>query len=408
VHQPLRTGGNHRTVYVPYMDDHGLALAAAMRYFGVMAQALPMADERSIELGRRYTSGKECYPCILTTGDMVKKALEPGFNPQKSGFFMPTAMGPCRFGQYSSHHRMVLDDLGLHDVPIMLLDQTTGLEQHLQGLGSGFRALAWQSVILIDYLKKLLLHTRPYEQTPGEADAAYALCLERLAEQIGCRGSVKGSARQAALHFARVAVDRSRPRPLIGVIGEIYVRSNQFSNDFLIRRIEALGGEAVLPGMQEWIQYTDWERRRDLRREGLFARCTREWLTGKVQNYYANRIAAPFARSVRHFHKEAPTAAVMNHSAPYLSAHVRGEANLSMGKAVEYALHGCSGIVNMIPFACMPGTIVNGLLARFSRNWPDVPILKMVFDGTSHGGDQTRLEAFMYQAGQAHERSRNS
>ena len=393
--------GDRCTVYVPYMDDHGLALAAAMRRFGTPAEALPMADERSVELGRRFTSGKECYPCILTTGDIIKKAREPGFRPGESAFFMPTACGPCRFGQYSSHHRMVLDELGLNEVPIVLLDQTAGMGQHLRGLGAGFRSLAWRAVIVIDNLKKMLLQTRPYERVPGESDAAYAECLDRLISSVDRAGSTGDAASFAAARFAKVGVDRSRPRPLIGVVGEIYVRSNQFSNEFVIRRIEELGGEALLPGMQEWVEYTDWERRRDLRRSGTLPGYCRELLTQKAQNYLARREAAPFAGSVRHFFKESPTDDIMRLSAPYLSEHVRGEANLSLGRAVEYALHGCSGIVNLMPFACMPGTIVNALLASFSRDYPQVPVLKMVFDGTIHAGDQTRLEAFMYQAGQA-------
>ena len=392
--------GNHRTVYVPYMDDHGLAIAAAMRRFGINAHALPMSDERSAELGRRHTSGKECYPCILTTGDIIKKTLEPGFVPERSSFFMPTAMGPCRFGQYSRHHRMVLDDLGLHDVPIVLLDQTTGYEQHLQGLGAGFRTLAWQGLILIDYFKKLLLQTRPYERSRGDSDALYGECLQRLTASVERSGTLGDCPQNAAARFAGIAVDR-QPRPLIGIIGEIYVRSNQFSNDFIIRRIEALGGETVMPGMQEWVEYTDWERRRDLKREGTLAQYGREWLTHRVQNHFVRRIGRPFAASVRNFSREATTAAIMGYSAPYLSQHVRGEANLSLGRAVEYALHGCSGIVNLMPFACMPGTIVNALLGRFARDWPNVPVLKMVFDGTPQAGDQTRLEAFMHQAGEA-------
>jgi predicted nucleotide-binding protein (sugar kinase/HSP70/actin superfamily) len=396
--------GNHRTVYVPYMDDHGFALAAAMRHCGVAAEALPMADERSVELGRCYTSGKECYPCILTTGDIVKKTLAPDFVPERSSFFMPTAMGPCRFGQYSRHHRMVLDDLGFHDVPIVLLDQTTGLEQHLQGLGAGFRALAWQSLILIDYLKKLLLQTRPYERSRGDSDRLYGDCLQRLTASLERSGTLGDCAQFAAEGFAALAVDR-QPRPLIGIIGEIYVRSNQFSNECIIRRIEALGGEAVIPGMQEWVEYTDWERRRDLRREGTLAQYGREWLTHRVQNHFARRIGKTFTQSIRHFPREAGTAAIMACSAPYLSSHVRGEANLSLGRAVEYALHGCSGIVNLMPFACMPGTIVNALLGPFSRDWPQVPVLKMVFDGTAQAGDQTRLEAFMHQAGEAFKKS---
>jgi predicted CoA-substrate-specific enzyme activase len=399
--------GNHRTVYVPYMDDHGLALAAAMRHCGVAAEALPMSDERSVELGRRYTSGKECYPCILTTGDIVKKTLAPDFVPERSSFFMPTAMGPCRFGQYSRHHRMVLDDLGLHDVPIVLLDQTTGLEQHLQGLGSGFRALAWQSLILIDYLKKLLLQTRPYERSRGDSDSFYGVCLQRLTASLERSGTLGDCAQHAAAGFAAIGVER-KPRPLIGIIGEIYVRSNQFSNACIIRRVEALGGEAVMPGMQEWVEYTDWERRRDLRREGAVAQYGREWLTHRVQNHFARRIGKTFTQSIRHFPREAGTPSIMACSAPYLSEHVRGEANLSLGRAVEYALHGCSGIVNLMPFACMPGTIVNALLGSFSRDWSEVPVLKLVFDGTPQAGDQTRLEAFMHQAGATFKKSTES
>jgi predicted nucleotide-binding protein (sugar kinase/HSP70/actin superfamily) len=255
--------------------------------------------------------------------------------------------------------------------------------------------------VLIDYLKKLLLQTRPYEQTPGLTDAVYARCLEHLCASIERSGAIGGCSDFAAARFSEIAADPRPPRPLIGIVGEIYVRSNQFGNDFIIRRIEELGGEALLPGMQEWVEYTDWERRRDLRRAGTLARYGRELLTQKVQNHYARRVTRPFAGAVRHFYREASTEAIMGFSAPYLSPHVRGEANLSLGRAVEYGRYGCSGIVNLMPFACMPGTIVNGLLASFTRDFPRIPVLKMVFDGTTHAGDHTRLEAFMHQAGEA-------
>ena len=63
-----------RTMYIPYMNDCCFMAAAAMRANGVDAIAMPMPDQTSLELGRKYTSGKECYPAILTTGDIVKKA----------------------------------------------------------------------------------------------------------------------------------------------------------------------------------------------------------------------------------------------------------------------------------------------------------------------------------------------
>jgi len=292
---------------------------------------------------------------------------------------------------------MVLDDLGLEDVPIVLLDQTVAYEGHLSRLGSNFRRLGWQAVILIDYMKKLLLQTRPYESSKGDTDAAYQECLDRLIQTVRARGTIGDCPAFTARRFSSIGTRLER-KPRIGIVGEIYVRSNPFSNNFMIRRIEALGGEAVMPTMQEWICYTDWERRRDLQRSGTLMDYLKERLTGAVQEYYVRKIRKPFEGKVRHFCREASTDEVMALSAPYLSEHVRGEANLSMGRAVEYALHGLSGIVNLMPFGCMPGTIVNALLTSFSRDYQQVPVLKMDYDGTMQAGEQTRIEAFMYQA----------
>ena len=104
---------NNRIVYIPYMIDHGYILAAAMRHGGVNAQPLPESDQLTLDIGRKYTTGKECYPSIITTGDIVKKTMAPDFDPDNSAFFMPAASGPCRFGQYNRLHRLVLDELGL-------------------------------------------------------------------------------------------------------------------------------------------------------------------------------------------------------------------------------------------------------------------------------------------------------
>ena len=80
-----------RMIYIPYMCDHGMMIAASMKASGVLAEALPMANKQSIDIGRKFTSGKECYPAILTTGDIVKKAMSPDFDPDASAFFMATA-----------------------------------------------------------------------------------------------------------------------------------------------------------------------------------------------------------------------------------------------------------------------------------------------------------------------------
>ena len=81
---------------------------------------------------------------------------------------------------------------------------------------------------------------------------------------------------------------------------------------------------------------------------------------------------------------------------------------LSMGKAIEYVEEGFDGIVNAIPFHCMPGTVVNGVLERFQRDYHGMPCLKLSFDGQEQTNEETRLEAFMHQAYQRMECRLNS
>ena len=58
-----------------------------------------------------------------------------------------------------------------------------------------------------------------------------------------------------------------------------------------------------------------------------------------------------------------------------------------------------------MPFTCMPGTIVNALLRRFREDHHHIPFLNLSYDGQEQTNTRTRLEAFMYQVRQFHNRS---
>ena len=64
-------------------------------------------------------------------------------------------------------------------------------------------------------------------------------------------------AKDACDALNRVPVDRSVRKPKIGIIGETYVRGNEFSNNFIVRTIEKLGGTAVVPPFSEWLDYPE-------------------------------------------------------------------------------------------------------------------------------------------------------
>ncbi len=390
----------NRTIYIPHIDDHGRGVAAALRYNGIASEVLPMSDEQGLELARKYVSGKECYPYMITAGDILKKAQEIDFDPSRASFFMPTTNGPCRFGQYCHSHQLMLEEAGLEEAQMITIDQATGYDNDMKNLGAGFRKLLWQIFVATDNIKKLLLKTRPYEVTKGQSDKVYETCIRYMENQVEQKGTVGDSVKHATQRFAEVPMSNGIQKPLIGIIGEIFVRSNDFSNNFIIRQIEELGGEVTMPTFHEWILYTDWERRIDLMREGDYMGYAREVITSFVQKYYTRRETQPMKGKVERFLYEMPVDDLMKLSEPYLTQNLRGEATLSIARAEEYAHHGFHGVVNLTPFHCMPGTIANTLLVRFAKKYPRLPVLKMVYDGTEQSGERARLEAFMFQARQ--------
>lgn len=387
-----------RTIYIPYMCDHGRMIASAMKANGVMAEALPMANQQTIDIGRKFTSGKECYPSILTTGDIVKKAMSPDFDPDASAFFMATASGPCRFGQYNKFHRMILDELGFPHVPIYTMDQGENYGEDTKNLGTHFRKLAWNGIMYIDLLQKLQRETRPYEIQKGETDAIYEIFVKKAEIALEKNEDLLGFAREASDAFAEIKVDRHKPRPLIGVIGETYVRCNEFANNFLVRNIERLGGEAFVPPFSEWINYIAHCRRESCLFEKDYKGFFGEFISDIVQKHEARRLTNVFKGRVKRFLKDASIKELIKKGKPYIDDSYKGDPVLSMGKAIEYAEEGFDGIINVIPFHCMPGTVVNGVLERFQKEFSGIPCLKLSFDGQAQTNEETRLEAFMHQA----------
>jgi predicted CoA-substrate-specific enzyme activase len=396
--------GNHRKIYIPPMTDHTLAVAAAFKACGVEAEVLPDSDQETLIWGRKLTSGKECYPCILTTGDMAKLVLRKDFDPRHSAFFMPSGTGPCRFGQYHRFHRLVLDELGFPQVPVYAPDQSETFYQDLGMVGgSDFTRLGWQGIVATDVLEKKLRETRPYEINQGETDRVYQRGIQEVSKTIASRGDLVETMRKACRAFKAVPVENPGSKPVIGMVGEIYTRANKFSNENVVLEVEALGGEAWMPPIAEWILYTNHTSIWRAMRFRKFRNLLELLLTHRVQTKLEHELEETFKGELRN-DREPSIRTTLKRAHPYLHPSFEGEAILSLGKAKDYWLKGACGLINIMPFTCMPGTIVNALLKRFREDHQNIPFLNLSYDGQEQTNTRTRLEAFMYQVQQVRDR----
>jgi predicted nucleotide-binding protein (sugar kinase/HSP70/actin superfamily) len=398
---------NKRTLYIPYMGDCAYGVAASLRAYGQPAEVMPLADEATLLRGRACTTGKECLPCIITTGDMLKVVESPDFDAARTAFFMPSASGPCRFGMYSCLHRKILNYKGVSGVPVIAPNQDSGFYQQLsrsiKGSGrGGFLKDMWTAVAGIDLLSKLLLRLRPFASDRYHVQQVYDKLLGQWIEAVEQRRSLSdmvGLMGTIADYFGSLRLDRTVIKPRIGIVGEIYVRSHPFSNMNLVRRLEDLGAACDLASLAEWIYYTNYTRSCTARRRRHF----RDLLTEVVKNSYQRKIEKALAVPLeKRFGRlaEGPVEHVLELARPYLHESFEGEAVLSVGKIVEYHREGFGGVLNVMPFSCMPSTVVSTQTRRISSDCDDMPILNLSFDGQEDPTMMTRLEAFVEQVRQ--------
>ncbi len=395
LHQNFRSSGfRKRTVYIPNMSDHSIAVRAAFERCGVPAEVLPESDKTALDIGRKYVSGKECFPYLVTTGDMLRKAFSHDFRPETSAFFMPSGTGPCRFGQYHISHKLVLEKIGLKDVPIFAPTQDVTFYRELSMAGSDFSMTAWKGIIAYELLTKCLHETRPYEREAGDAQQLYKAYKEKIYLEL-CRAG-KGNMEDLLKTMRNDFISlprRDEQRPLIGVVGEIFVRSHKFSNEDLVRKIEELGGEVWLAPVEEWLYYVNAISFR----KALIKRRWSDMMNISLKRYFQKRIEHRYRRCFSGFLKtleEPATREIMDNASPYVHESFEGEAVLSVGKVIDLVENGAAGIINAMPFGCMPGTIVTALLKAVNREC-GIPCISIPYDGSESLATMLQLEAFM-------------
>ena len=381
-------------------------MAAAFRSLGVDARVSPRSDEETLALSARFTTGEECLPQRVVLGNFLKVMEGASFDPRKTAFLLPTSSGPCRFGQYAPFFRKVLRETGNEEALVFSPTSSDGYE----GIAANtiqFKRTAWRAILVSDILRKLLLMFRPYARDARVADAVHDRTLADACTVLA-DGTLRskdqmtrliGVLEQGRDRFREISLKEALgSRPVVGAVGEIYLRFNSFSNQDIIRRIEALGGEVWIAGIGEWVWYTNSEEKRKLRGrgKGFGLSMTAARIRHGIQHLDEKRLLSPLD-ALFSDRRDVPVERILSYSMPYLpQAYALGEMTLNAGNAVAFQRAGCDGVVDISPFTCMNGIVTEVVYPYVSRDLDGIPIRIFYFDGVSFDLDGD-LEIFMEQ-----------
>ncbi len=413
-------------ILVPAMGRYGTPLLAkSFGRVGVRAEALPPANEEVLKLGRGNSSCKECLPLQTTTGSFLHY-LSRRPEGEITAYFMATANGPCRFGQYATFSKNLIEKRHVRDVAIFSL----AAEDGYSGLGERFALAAWRAVIIGDLFDEmwatLLAAAVDREGALRILDEEHAAIL-RVADK-----SWSALARQLTATGRRLGNIRlARPYdeyPKLSLIGEIYVRNDPISLQRIVERLADRGFVVRTSKTSEWIKYLDWLAKRGIESEKSLSFWPRYW----TKQYFERRIRTLLKPAGLFYEEKADVDPIVDAGSRYVSPRLTGESILTVGAALHEVLHPSCGIISIGPFGCMPSRVAesilnqklntaekraihsgngngNGIAAPLLQGNRKLPFLAIETDGNAFPQIiEARLEAFCLQALRLHEAMRDA
>jgi len=243
----------------------------------------------------------------------------------------------------------------------------------------GFKAVIFAGVCAADTIEQALHDVRPVETRNGAATALHRKWMDRLWQAIeeAAAGDLSATTvllevvtghvygfpalvREAAEEFA--AVKSQRDVPTVLVVGEIYVRSDPFANDYVAEGLERRGIRARLEPVSEFIQYSDYISFKNGTKRGL-----------------ADRLESKIRRRVMHLSHDAAARLLgwgahadipetLAAASSYLREDLEVESVLTLGVPLHAWRKGeIDAVISVGPLECMPNKIAEAQFHHVSE-----------------------------------------
>ena len=417
---------NHPNVEIvlPSMGRYATeAPSAILRSIGINARALPIADKNVLLEGRKNTSCKECLPYIVTTGSFMEYIRTRKDSNKVTLFFMATGGGPCRLGQYCRALEHLIEKNQIPNAAVFTITDENGYG----GMGSRALLKSWQAIVTADVLGdiKSLLSVAAYDRSAAlnELEQVWKSFMNYFEGLSSTRFSTLLSLAAARLGAIPLKKDPSEV-PVISLIGEIFVRRDEFSRKNIVDYLQNQGFMVRVAPVAEYMCYSNYVVNTGLgERVFSFKEQVKMKLTAQIQEWWERRIKTILSESGLYRFEMIDVARTIQDVSHLINENFRGETILTVGLGLREILHDSCGVVSIGPFGCMPSRMAEAILKKEMnvegkgrmpgwkgevekyRDIENFPFLSIETDGAPFPQlIEANMEAFVLQAKRVHQR----
>ncbi len=392
------------TILAPQMSPiHFDIIEPVFRKHGYNMVVLGNDNRTAIDTGLKFVNNDACFPSITVVGQIMDAVLSGKYDTDKLAIIMSQTGGCCRASNYVAFIRRALEKVGLSHIPVISLN-ANGMEKN-----EGFKVKldilsdAMRGIVLGDLIMRCLYRTRPYEKTPGSADALRRkwneIAIDTLTNKKS-KYSYKKVCRGIVSDFDTLPL-RDVKKPRVGVVGEILVKYMPLANNHLVDLIEKEGAEAVVPDLMDFLNYSFYNsiyRVKFLgnkKKTAIFSRL------GLMALAFVRRPAVKALKKSERFDTPVPINHIAEMTKPFLSiGNQYGEGWFLAGEMIELLKSGVPNIVCIQPFACLPNHVVGkGVIKVLKKAYPEANIAAVDYDpGASEVNQLNRIKLMLSSA----------
>ncbi len=378
---PLR---QDRIWIIPHVDDTASALACAvLNRFGYEA-LLAREDQASARVGLGLVGGGECLPTAALLGSIIQTIEKEKIPPERAAAAIPSSLFNCNFPQIPVLVKLLLTRMGLGEVALF----TTGLVGQKEPLAISLMLI--HAYALADNLRRLVARVRPYEKNRGETEACRLRALERLSRAIRDRDNLADAFRTTVKEFASIPVVKEEPRPLVAIIGDLYVIANPEFNHRVEAEVEAAGGEVLPASLVDITHFSQVNRLAKAWNERSWSDMLK---TGLLQLYLRRQDgkwrqrAAEVLKEVQRPLSFKSVKALRSRGVP---PELDGETAINLAKVFHFLAEASpDAFLHLNPLYCCPGVVTASLASSLEENY-GVPVINLYYDGIHNPNEHLR------------------